>query len=270
MRHGLPTSAALAVLATTLALGTPRAGADVVLDDAPISRSEFANGFDISNPVTSFSDVHFTLIDSGTAYPEGEVRSQVFAGTGANAGLYAYLYQVVAPPNIAGGDVSLGHGVSELSVPFTGGSQTAIFSPVSDLGAQSIPILSATSIYISSGVDAGSPIGGFTTLGTVPPSSATFDGQNVNFFFTAAASAGLSTQQADGLAAGQTSYIMGAFSTLAPTMGTTTIYGSGSGTAAAFIPAASVPEPTTLLMGGTAIVMGLGYHRLRRKRTRLA
>ncbi len=94
----------LSAIATGLALGlaAPTAEAAPVqsLDPTNLSVSQFNSMFQpIANAPAMTSAVSFSGATAGSNITSGVVASQVFQGTGADAGLYAYAYQVGVNPN---------------------------------------------------------------------------------------------------------------------------------------------------------------------------
>jgi hypothetical protein len=195
-----------------------------------VTRNQFAGGFDVTKPVESFMESSFSLKNGETA---GVMRSEVFAGTGkANQGIYAYLYQVLAPSMTA---------LKSFSIPgFDNGNTEATIN-----GAK------VASIFINKEVGAGAmSIDKFTVLGTVQPLrlDQSSVGDLFNYFDPRFANMGAP------ISAGATSFIVGIFSTLKPTttdIVVTTVQGQR------LFPTAytTVPEPATLTLLGIGVIV---------------
>lgn len=226
-----PITLQLITLATLLAISSASPLARAAnLTNLAITRDQFAAAFDVANPAAAFLESTFTL---NAPEANGLFRSEVFAGKGDNAGIYAYLYQIVAPGNTA---------VSEYIISdFTK-------NVVAKFGANN-----ASSIYISEGVAVATPIDKFVVNGTVAPtrvfvSDLGLDGVLVDYTNAK-------------VPAGGTSYIVGVFSKLKPTkVGDLSINGRLVDGLNYYT---TVPEPSAIAMATTAALAGLAAFRWR-------
>jgi hypothetical protein len=199
-----------------------------------------------SNRFTSFVASH-TSTFSGSA--SLSLHSAVFAGTGANAGLYAYLYQITSnQPN---------------------GSPTINTMTIADV-ASTFPVPTGLSSHTASG-----PGGtGFVGQAFVVDGTLTIGGTlDLAGFFTSTISyAGASAATASGdvvfsdplllvkdTASTKRSRIFGYFSTYAPVIKSVTTNVAGNGSATALVAA---PEPGSMILAG----LGAGLLAFARRR----
>jgi hypothetical protein len=218
----------LAVL-TAVAAPPSRAG---FLTNTAVTRDQFAAAFDITTPAAAFLETQFKIDPQEVS---GVFRSEVFAGKGDNAGTYAYLYQIMSPGQTA---------ISEFVVDDFVKSASA-----------KVNNNNVTSIYVSQGVAAGTPIDMFKVNGTVAPTGV---------FVSDLGLAGLLVDYSRGkVPAGDTSYIVGVFSKLKPKKVTDLVVNGSKSVVVSYY--TTIPEPSSLVMAASAVAFSaVSWHRRRR------
>jgi hypothetical protein len=227
---------------TSLLLIAPGSGRGGFIDMPPtaVTQAEFVADF---KPVNDLLSTNFTLTAGEAA---GTLSAQVFVGTvPADKGIYAYLYQVMAPGKTQVND---------------------LFVTVSDLAMATITIAGkdtkVNSIDINAGVTANKPVGGFKTLGGLAPLIISGNApKSVLVTYLSATGAGAA------IPAGMTGYIVGVFSTLPPITGPSLIT---TGKKMTFPKTYVTPEPSSLVLSVLAAIVSVAYFRLSPRGSRRA
>lgn len=195
------------------------------LSNTAVTRDQFAAAFDITNPAAAFLESQFSLDDPAK---KGTFRSEVFAGKGDNTDIFAYLYQIVAPSDTVISEYIISDFVKNVTAKINNNN--------------------VTSIYVSEGVAAGTPIDKFTVNGTVASS---------RVFVSDVGAEGVLVGYANSkIPAGDTSYIVGVFSKLKPLkISDLSINGNLIEGISYYT---TVPEPSSLALGAIGLLGGLG------------
>jgi PEP-CTERM motif len=232
-----PTAILLSV-ALTVWFPEVRAGA---LTNTAVTRNQFAAAFDVMKPVVPFAS--FTFKPPGSNEAPGSISSEVFPGLGANLGIDAYVYQILAPGMTAINDFFISDFSNKLTTATINNNKVS-------------------SIYINAGVGAGAmAIDKFTTLGAGAP----FDVFQANNPLT-----GLLVTYKDAfggaaIPAGTTAYIVGAFSKIPPNQKnlSSILINNNIGLNKAVYSA--VPEPSSWGLLGSGLIALVGLCHVRRR-----
>jgi hypothetical protein len=122
-----------------LSLAAPNAQASAIVqsvDTANMTASEFNSLF---TPISSAPVVtgNYSFMNTGTA---GTVSSQVFEGTGAAAGLFAYAYQFTVDPGTSVNSASMLFNATPVVTDFTGTNAAAYTITNGAIGSLAAPV----------------------------------------------------------------------------------------------------------------------------------